>query len=399
MAFRTLRVSYFLSTRFFTRGNKGVIVAPIVMIALIYINVLFIPSLIQGAIYRLDSTVTHSITGDLVISPLSNNPLIANTDSTLIELRGINGIEAITPIYSVNASIVHKNSNGVWQILAIDPGSYSSVFDNHITIGQMPESNSDILLGQGIAGNGLEKGFLYTDSLKGVELKDTADVSIPNFQSKTFHISGVFSNDLSLSDERAIITQSALQQMNPSLANKSTSIHIKLSPKANVENIISQIEYIIPNIKVKKSTEFASTVREQVLTTRKISTILSFFSFIVASITLFIVTYVDLVNRRKQIGIERAIGISNSSIVITYIIRALISTVIGIIIGALIYLYLMVPYYNSHPFGFPVGPVSLLVDYSTMYSYAAILSVIAIAGAVAPTLRAVKLSILDAIWS
>jgi len=35
-----------------------------------------------------------------------------------------------------------------------------------------------------------------------------------------------------------------------------------------------------------------------------------------------VITYIDLVNKRRQIGIERAIGIKSSPIVFSYVLKA-----------------------------------------------------------------------------
>jgi ABC-type antimicrobial peptide transport system permease subunit len=65
--------------------------------------------------------------------------------------------------------------------------------------------------------------------------------------------------------------------------------------------------------------------------------ILGLVSALVAAITIFIVTYIDLVNRRKQIGIERAIGVRGGAIVSSYCLKALAYAVVAIALGLLLF--------------------------------------------------------------
>ncbi len=122
-------------------------------------------------------------------------------------------------------------------------------------------------------------------------------------------------------------------------------------------------------------------------------------ALIVAAITIFIVTYVDLVNKRRQIGIERAIGITSTSIVLSYIIRAVIYAAFGILAAALIFRYVVVPIEGQHPFHFPFGDVMLAVDVPELASSAAILCAVAVVSAFIPAWQTVRTKIIDAIWS
>jgi putative ABC transport system permease protein len=122
-------------------------------------------------------------------------------------------------------------------------------------------------------------------------------------------------------------------------------------------------------------------------------------ALIVAAITIFIVTYVDLVNKRRQIGIERAIGITSASIVLSYIIRAVVYAAFGILAAALIFRYVIVPIEAQHPFHFPFGDVMLAVDVHELTTSAFILCGVAIVSAFIPAWQTVRTKIIDAIWS
>ncbi|HUV52957.1 MAG TPA: ABC transporter permease [Dehalococcoidia bacterium] len=131
----------------------------------------------------------------------------------------------------------------------------------------------------------------------------------------------------------------------------------------------------------------------------KVEVILQVVALIVAAITIFIVTYVDLANKRRQIGIERAIGITPSAIVLSYIFRAVVYAVVGIFAAALIFIYVVVPLEARHPFHFPFGDVFLPVNISYLIRSALILCGVAIVSAFIPSFNTIRVKIIDAIWS
>ena len=126
--------------------------------------------------------------------------------------------------------------------------------------------------------------------------------------------------------------------------------------------------------------------------------LLQLIALIVGSITIYIVTFVDLNNKRKQIGIQRAIGISSATLVVNYVIRGIVYAVIGNLFGLVAYLFVLVPWERLHPFKFPFGIVFLEVNGSYLVQVFGVLFTIAVISSAIPTWRAIKIKILDAIW-
>ena len=61
---RGLRVALFLAARSLARSNYGIAVATTVMMLLIYMSLLFLPSLIQGAINRVNAQLVNTLTSE-----------------------------------------------------------------------------------------------------------------------------------------------------------------------------------------------------------------------------------------------------------------------------------------------------------------------------------------------
>ena len=129
----------------------------------------------------------------------------------------------------------------------------------------------------------------------------------------------------------------------------------------------------------------------------QIKSILNGVSLAVAAIAVFIVTYIDLVNRRRTIGIERAIGISGPAITISYVLKAIVFGILGVIGGAALFFGVAIPWVRHHPFMFSIGPVTLSPTSGELRNDAVILVVVACVGALVPAWRTVRTHLLEAI--
>lgn len=397
---RSLRVAVFLASRSILRGNRGIMLMSILMLCLVYINLLFIPSLLKGATDQADRQLRHTFTADLTVTAVGKAGIITDATATIDDILKIDGVEAATSVYRAGNYIAYDDKSGSWPVEAIEPSSYHTVFTDNITEGDFlnDDDKDKIVLGAAVAGNGIEDKRGYEGSLRTVPIGSTVTATIGQSPSTQVEVTGIFYDQFVLADQRAFITMATLEQYLPMADNKATSIYVKIADGADANTILSSIENLEAGLDAKLPEEIAGFVKDQADTISIINRILSVISFLVAAITVFIVTYVDLVNRRKQIGIERAIGITNSSLILSYIMRALVYTVIGVGIGALLYLFIIIPFFERYPFSFPGGPVSLSVQYVLMRRYGLILLVVALLAALLPSWQSVRIKLLDAIW-
>ena len=130
-----------------------------------------------------------------------------------------------------------------------------------------------------------------------------------------------------------------------------------------------------------------------------INTILNVVNLLVAGITVFIVTYIDVTNRRRQIGIQRAIGITPGSITLAYLLRAVFYAIVASILASLAFLYVVMPLESRYPFHFPFGDVHLVIGFASLTRAVLILLCAAVVAAFVPVWMTLKIKILDTIWA
>jgi ABC-type lipoprotein release transport system permease subunit len=118
---------------------------------------------------------------------------------------------------------------------------------------------------------------------------------------------------------------------------------------------------------------------------------------IVASITIFIIIFINAVTRRKYIGILKAIGIEARSIQFAYIFQSIFYAVSGATLGLLVLYGLMVPAVAANPINFPFSDGILVAPIdSVMFKFVLLLVVTFFAGFI-PASMIIKKNTLDSI--
>lgn len=391
-----------------TRGDWRVLLLTISMLILVYINLIFTPSLLAGAVDSINQKTRDTLSGDIVVQS-DNYPVIIAAQEMALAVGSLDGVAAACARTSLGTEIHYGDERVTAALYAIDPEQDSRVFSisQHIVDGEGsyldPGDRDQVLLGIQIAGAGREDLELYSSSLKTVHAGDKVVIYHAN-GSKEFTVKGIFYTEFVQSDIRAYITQGEFDAMYPLMQDTATSIHVKLERGAKRDSVIGEIRQIGlagfgQKLKFQTWEDALGVMRSMTKSFDQIIAILRGTALIVAGITIFIVTYVDLVNKRRQIGIERAIGITSTSIVLSYVIRAVVYAAFGILAAALIFRYVIMPIEAQHPFHFPFGDVLLVVDIPELASSAAILCGVAIVSAFIPAYQTVRTKIIDAIWS
>jgi ABC-type lipoprotein release transport system permease subunit len=117
----------------------------------------------------------------------------------------------------------------------------------------------------------------------------------------------------------------------------------------------------------------------------------------VASITIFIVIFVNAITRRRYIGIMKGIGISRTAIEFSYIMQSLFYATVGMTIGSIIVFAMLQPFIAAHPINFPFSDGILVATALGTLVRAGILFVTTIIAGYVPARIVVKQNTLDAI--
>ncbi len=401
-AIGTLRVAGFVGRRTITRGNRGVIVLTTTLMAAVFAELLFIPSLILGATEHIEQQLRDNVTADITITPGGSQTTIPDAAGLLAQARATPSVAAATGTVLAGSQVSAGNRSGSWSVLAVDPASYVQTF---ATAREMiegtflaPGDTDQIVLGVGVAGAGRTDKATYTTSLQSVHAGDQVTVTLLGGESHPFTVKGVYDAQLVDPNQRAFITATAAETLLPQLTGQASAVFVTSEQPGEEDAVVAELQKSRPDLVYKPWQTLQSTVKDLTGSFDTIRSILNAVTLLVAAIAVFIITYIDLVNRRRTIGIERAIGISGLAIALSYVLKAIVFAVVGVVLGAVLFRFAAVPFVDRHPFQFPIGPVTLSVTGAEMRRGAAVLIGVAALGALAPAWRSVRLHIVDAIW-
>ena len=398
----SLRVALFLGRRAITRGNRGVIALTVALMAVIFAQLMFIPSLIQGATDRLQVELRENLTSSIAITPTGSDLTIARPASLVARARATPGVAAATATVLAGSQISHGSRVSSWPVISVDPTSFARTFTTpqKMIEGTFldPGASDEIVLGLAIAGAGRTDVASYRSSLQNVHAGDRVTVTLLGGKVHQFTVKGIYDASLSQANTRAFISSATANRLVPVLAGQASAIYLKTDHVGDEQAVVDRLRRARPDVRYETWQSLRSTVRDVTGSFDLIKSILNTVSLLVAAITIFIVTYVDLVNKRRTIGIERAIGITSSSIMSTYALKTLVFALVGVVLGAALFYGAAVPLVRQHPFVFPLGPVSLSPTGQELRRDALVLVVVAVSGALLPVWRTVRTRILDAIW-
>ena len=129
-----------------------------------------------------------------------------------------------------------------------------------------------------------------------------------------------------------------------------------------------------------------------------VTSLISAIGLVVAAIVMFIVIYIGVINKKRQIGILRAIGIRGKIIMHSYLVQALFYVICGIVVGSLLFYFVVQPYFALHPLDLSLGQVSLAVQTSAIQNAVLGLILAAILAGYLPVLGITRQSIIKIIW-
>ncbi|RJO58988.1 ABC transporter permease [Candidatus Parcubacteria bacterium] len=393
------KIPFFLTARYLLHGNKWTLGLIIFLMAVAFVNLIFVASLFNGIIDNSNKQIINTYTGHVFITPAEGQDFLDHTDILLPQIENIPGVKAASAQMLVSASLKYKNIKGNWQILAIDPQlekQVTNVSEKMLAGEYLAQDDLDkIIVGRQIAGG--PDVEMNAFSFKGAQVGEKVVLAFDGIQ-KEFTIKGIFYTKFLDTDQRAFITAQALEALAPSLKSKATSVVIRAQKTGEEAGIVQALK--VQNIAGQYLTwEDAAGLMSSVTTSfLSINFIMSFVAVLIAAVTIFIVIYIDISSKRQQIGILRAIGIRPYLIRATYVLQTLIYSVSGVALGLAIFFGGVAPYFKAHPFELPIGDSVLMVEALDINIRILAIIVVAVLSGLIPAFMITRIKILDAIW-
>ena len=397
-ALEELRVSSFLAAAALRRGNRGTTIMTVVILAIVFINMLFIPAVFAGLGQMYNERVVDYYSGHVVLYPPEDQQYIENATDVAGKVAGLPGVIGTTRREATGAILSYRSRVLSKPLVAINPVDEATVSKLHLSIADgefLDEGDEDqILLGNFLAG---EKGVTEEvyESLRGASVGETVRITFTNGAVRDYRVKGIVQSKDEMIDNEAFITKRGLDRVLGD-GDRATAILIRLAPSVPPDDFKYDLMSLGISQRVKTWLEDAANVQEMLRSFDVINALSSMAAILIGVIVIFVVVYINTVNRRRQIGILKAIGIERSVIVNSYLFQVVGLCLCGIALGTALLLGL-VAYLTVVPIAFPNGDLRPYLATGAVVQNAVMLLLASVVAGYIPASMTAKEGILTAL--
>ena len=419
--YNAIRVGWFLAFRQLLRSSKGTTILIVSIMVLTFLNLVVVSGLLVGLIQGSFIAFKSSYAGDVIVTPKSGRDYIENSPQLISFIKNHPQVDKYSARISANGQVLgtlddnpakdqRVNSVGS-RIVGIDPQKEEQLtrFSRFLLDGENLQAGEEgyILIGANLIkeySSFADVDIPGLDLLKGVKVGDKVRVTVSGNNSESVSkdviVKGIVKSKVDEISTRMFMVDTDLKHMLTVNQEQYQSISIKLKDPTFAPQLVEQlIAFQGENDALIQTAEDAipSFLRDIATTFNILGNALSSIALVVASITVFIVIFINAVTRRKFIGIMKGIGISPKAIQVSYIIQAFFYGVVGSVIGLVLTFGLLKPYFDANPIDFPFSDGILVATPLGSLVRVIILLVVTLAAGYIPAKLIVRRNTLDSI--
>lgn len=370
-----LRIGFLLGLRHIQRANPWANVLIVTIVLFTFLNLVAMSGILSGIVEGALREVRDVAVGDVVIKPLQNETSIEETERILRELSAYNEVRSFSQRYEGFAVIeanykTRRDSSAERDIIAVNIQGIDPVRENQtmnlgslITEGEALAENDHgyLLIGKYyIDRYAMTYGDIF-DSLSNVYPGDSVRVTA-NGHTEEFIVKGIIDSKIDSTSLNVFMPEKDFRRFFNKADFKASSIVVRLN-EGHTDTEVKDKFLNAGMGEVSQIFAFEESIPKSVRDTAKtfdlLGVIIGSIGVVVASITVFIIIFINILSKKRQIGILRAIGIRRHAIQYAYAFQAGFYAIIGSLIGVIITVYILVPYFEKNPIDFPYADVVL----------------------------------------
>lgn len=377
---RSLRIGLLLGLRQIQRANIWTNILIIFVMMLTFLNLIAVSGILVGLIAGSERAVEEKSLGNIIITPLDNETKLIQTETIRRNLETVDEIVAFSIRYQVGGRVeanyktrrdLRQDANSVGApIVGINPTNEDMVtkLSENVVEGEyLNEQDSGYILLGSLTIDRYTAGFAdITGSLKEVYPGDKVKVTIGE-TTKEFIVKGIVDSKAGAVSSQVYLPENELRRLSGQVDRNGSEIAIRLASKDPVlaDNVKSTLirQGLDEYAKIRTFTEALPKFITDIKNTFNIlGTFIGAVGIVVASITIFIIIFINAISRRRQIGILKGIGIDARSIEIAYILQAAFYALVGSALGTLVTYAFLVGYFERNPIDFPFSDGILVAE-------------------------------------
>lgn len=402
-----------MAKRQIRRSNLWTTVLIVFVMFFTFLNLVVVSGILVGLIQgAIDAVRTH-YTSDVIISTLNNKTYIENSPEVIAIVKSIPEVEAMSARYLEGGTLEanyktrtnekEKPNTAAASVTGIDPVAEDAVTDlsKFVVEGEYltPTDYDQVLLGAYLTQKYLpidSPGFTTLNNVApGVKIR----MKVHGVE-REVTVKGIMKAKVDEVSMRVYMVDSQLRNIIGRNDYNVDEISIKLKPGTDpslVRDVLKR-NGIDKVAKVQTYTDAQPKfIKDMVDTFALLGNMLSSIGLVVASITIFIVIFINAITRRKFIGILKGIGINERAIEISYILQSFFYALCGSVIGIIVLYVFLQPFVAAHPIDFPFSDGILVAPIpGTLFRIGLLMVTTIIAGFI-PARLVVRKNTLDSI--
>lgn len=410
---RIFRIGFLLGLRQIQRASYWTTGLIVLVMMLTFLNLVAVSGILVGLIVGAEEAVQEDLIGDLQLTARSDEDHLQETARLTNTLALDPRVTAHTVRYdargtieanyrtrrdlSVNTDIVNA------PVVGIDAEAEQAVtgLADNIVEGTYlePGRDGDILIGSFLIERYSTDLPDVVDSLSDVQIGDTVRLTINGIQAE-FTVRGIIDAKTNELTNSAFISDRELRRMAGRIDRNANRINVRIAEGASASAVQTSLRDLGYDEYARIRT-FQEALPTFLIDIKDTFSILGFVigavGIVVASITIFIIIFINAVSRRRQIGILKGIGINRHAIEVAYVLQAAFYVTLGSALGALVLYGFLVGYLDRNPINFPFSDGILVADpISTLLRFVVLFAITLVAGLV-PAWLITRQNTLDAI--
>lgn len=411
-----VKVGFFLAYRQIKRANFWTTLLIVVVMTLTFLNLVVVNGVLVGLIQSSLQAFRERGVGDLIITKLNQKNQIEKSNEILTILENSPQVRVIASRYIGSGSLNldyrkklradERPNKAPATIVGINPDVEMSMtnLSKYLKEGRYLTSydTDGILVGANLV-------YKYTPieneafvTLKNLEVGTKLKVTIGK-NSKEVTVVGIIKSKTDQTDSRVFMLDSEAKKLIGRPDANYDEISVKIYPQYGEQGILDVKQSLLnnnfdDNAKIQTWQDAQPKFLQDIASTfALLGNMIGSIGLAVASITIFIVIFVNAITRRKFIGILKGIGIAPRVIEVSYIFQSIFYAVLGSLIGFAVLYGFLVPFIDAHPINFPFSDGILYAPVPGTIIRAVILILTTIIAGYIPARMIVKKNTLDSI--
>lgn len=370
------------------RKNIRVFALIIIAIAFATANIIIINGFMDGFSNSLVDVTLDISSGHVNIYPKEKDRYIEGLGIKELKLGGMENVVAFSPRLYSSGTLSYKGKTKTVKLVALDPKKEQGVTKilGKIVEGEALSRENEILI-----------SYRLAEDL-GAKAGGEATLVFENGRSRTYRIKGITRTGAMDLDANGVIMYMDEANRNLGLSGKASIIMVKLSNRELAEDYRGIMKTELEVTKVKVWREEIEAIAGSMNTVKKMTDTVIAVGLFAAAVAVGVIIYVNVIYKRRQIGIMKAVGMKSSLIFTVYLMEALFLAGVGVAMGDAIG-YAGTKYLETRPFYCPIIKEYISAKFYTylLYDASIVSSAVVVLSGLYPALIASRTNIIKAI--